>query len=317
MDFSAEEIRYLIELAKDLKKKRQQGITGKSLAGKSVLLIFEKTSTRTRSSFEIGAVEEGAHVTFIGPGSSQFGKKESVCDSAKVFGRFYHGIEYRGYAQKTVEDLAKYSGVPVWNGLTDDDHPTQILSDIMTIEENLRKPLSEVKVVFCGDIRNNMCYAWMYGAAKLGFKFAAYGPKSLAPSQAVLDRVYPVAKASGAVIEWGDDEKLLEGADVIYTDIWSSMGEEDLIPERVKLLSPFKITPELMSKTGNPNALFLHCLPAFHNFDTGLAKEQYELGYDIREVSEEVFSGPNSVVFDEAENRLHTIKAVMVATLGE
>jgi ornithine carbamoyltransferase len=317
MDFTAEEIRYLIDLAKDLKKKRHAGIRGNSLAGKNILLIFEKTSTRTRSSFELGAVEEGAHVTFVGPGSSQFGKKESVKDSAKVFSRFYDAIEYRGYGQKIVEDLAKYSGIPVWNGLTDDDHPTQILSDIMTIEENLDKPLNEVKVVFCGDIRNNMCYAWMYGAAKLGFNFVAYGPKSLAPAQEVLDRVAPVAAESGAVIEWGDDEALLAGADVIYTDIWASMGEEDLIPERVKLLSPFKITPELMSKTGNPDTLFLHCLPAFHDFETVMAKEQMELGYDIREVSEEVFVSPNSVVWGEAENRLHTIKAVMVATLGE
>ena len=317
MDFTLEEIRYFLDLAKELKAKRSSGQLGTSLAGKNILLIFEKTSTRTRSSFEIGAIEEGAHVTYIGPTSSQFGKKESVIDSAKVLGRFYHGIEYRGFEQKTVEDLAKYSGAVVWNGLTDDDHPTQILADLMTIEEKIDKPLNKVKVVFVGDIRNNMSYAWMYGCAKMGMDFVAYGPSVLEPSQDVVNKAQAVAELSGGSIRWGDDEELLKDADVIYTDIWASMGEEELIPERVKILAPYRITEEFMAKTGNSNTLFMHCLPAFHDFETYMAKTQMEAGYDIREVADEVFNGPNSVVFDEAENRLHTIKAVMVATLGE
>ncbi len=319
MDFTPEEIRYMLDLAHELKAKKKQGILGESLKGKNIALIFEKTSTRTRSSFEVGAYDEGAHVTFIDPTSSQFGKKESVEDSAKVFGRFFDGIEYRGFSQKTVEDLAKYSGVPVWNGLTDIDHPTQILCDMMTIEEHIDKPLKDVKVVFCGDIRNNMSYAWMYGCAKMGMHFVAYGPKVLAdeiPTE-ILEKVDAVCKETGAVIEVSDDVESIKGADVLYTDIWASMGEEDQIPERVKILTPYKITTELLEKTGNPDVKFMHCLPAFHDFETKLAKEQMELGYDIREVTDEVFRSENSIVFDEAENRMHTIKAVMVATLGE
>ena len=318
MDFTPEEIRYMLDLAAELKAKKKQGILGDSLKGKNIALIFEKTSSRTRSSFEVGAHDEGAHVTFIDPNSSQFGKKESVEDSAKVFGRFFDGIEYRGYSQKTVEDLAKYSGVPVWNGLTDDDHPTQILCDMLTIEEHIDKPLKDVKVVFCGDIRNNMSYAWMYGCAKMGMHFVAYGPKVLAdaiPAE-ILEKVDAVAKETGAVIEVSDDVESIKGADVLYTDIWASMGEEDQIPERVKILTPYKITMELLEKTGNPDVKFMHCLPAFHDFETKLAKEQMELGYDIREVTDEVFRSEHSIVFDEAENRMHTIKAVMVATLG-
>ncbi|MCL2493008.1 MAG: ornithine carbamoyltransferase [Clostridiales bacterium] len=315
-DFTEEEVRYLLDLAKELKTKRRAGVRGNLLAGKDILLLFEKTSTRTRSSFELGAAEEGAIVTYVGPGTSQFGKKESVRDSAKVFGRFYDGIEYRGFSQKIVEELAVYSGVPVWNGLTDEDHPTQILSDLMTIEEHLDKPLKDVKVVFVGDIRNNMTYAWMYGAAVMGMRFAAYGPKTLAPDPEALMRAKAIADKTGASIEWGDDEAQLLGADVIYTDIWASMGEEEKIPERVALLTPYRVTEEMFAKTGNPKALFLHCLPAFHDFGTKLAREQMARGLDIREVAEEVFSGPRSVVFDEAENRLHTIKAVMVATLS-
>ena len=318
MDFTPEEIRYMLDLAADLKAKKKQGITGDSLKGKNIALIFEKTSTRTRSSFEVGAYDEGAHVTFIDPTSSQFGKKESVEDSAKVFGKFFDGIEYRGFAQETVEALAKYSGVPVWNGLTDIDHPTQILCDMLTIEEHVDKPLKDVKVVFCGDIRNNMSYAWMYGCAKMGMHFVAYGPKVLADEipQEILDKVDAVCKETGAVIEVSDDVASLKGADVLYTDIWASMGEEDQIPERVKILSPYKITMELLEKTENPDVKFMHCLPAFHDFETKLAKEQMELGYDIREVTDEVFRSEHSIVFDEAENRMHTIKAVMVATLG-
>ena len=318
MDFTPEEIRYMLDLAHELKAKKKQGIIGETMKGKNIAIIFEKTSTRTRCSFEVGCKDEGGNVTFIDPDSSQFGKKESVEDSAKVLGRFFDGIEYRGFSQELVEDLAKYSGVPVWNGLTDVDHPTQILADMLTIEEHIDKPLNEVKVIFVGDIRNNMSYAWMYGAAKMGMHFVAYGPEVMADDidQSIIDKVNMVAEKTGAKIEVSSDPECLKGADVLYTDIWASMGEEEQIPERVKLLTPFKVTEEMMAATGNPDTLFMHCLPSFHDFETKLAKEQMELGYDIREVTDEVFRSKNSVVFDEAENRMHTIKAVMVATIG-
>ena len=318
MDFTPEEIRYLLDLAKDLKAKKKAGIKGTLLAGKNIVLLFEKTSTRTRCSFEVAAMDEGGGVTYLDSKSSQMGKKESIADTAKVLGRFFDGIEYRGFSQETVEALAKYSGVPVWNGLTDVDHPTQILADIMTIEEHISKPLDQVKVVFVGDIRNNMAYAWMYGCAKMGMKFAAYGPEELAVQvdADVVARAGAVAAETGAEIVVSSDPECLKGADVIYTDIWASMGEEDQIPERVRMLSPFKVTEEMMASTGNPDCLFMHCLPSFHDFETAMAAEQMALGYDIREVTEEVFSGKNSVVFDEAENRMHTIKAVIVATIG-
>ena len=318
MDFTPEEIRYLLDLAKDLKAKKKAGIKGTLLAGKNIVLLFEKTSTRTRCSFEVAAMDEGGGVTYLDSKSSQMGKKESIADTAKVLGRFFDGIEYRGFSQETVEALAKYSGVPVWNGLTDVDHPTQILADIMTIEEHISKPLDQVKVVFVGDIRNNMAYAWMYGCAKMGMKFAAYGPEELAVQvdADVIARAGAVAAETGAEIVVSSDPECLKGADVIYTDIWASMGEEDQIPERVRMLSPFKVTEEMMASTGNPDCLFMHCLPSFHDFETAMAAEQMALGYDIREVTEEVFSGKNSVVFDEAENRMHTIKSVVVATIG-
>jgi ornithine carbamoyltransferase len=316
MDYSSEEIRYLLDLAKKLKTDRANGVFGDSLRGRNVLLLFEKTSTRTRSAFEVGATQEGGNVTFLDNKNSQFSKKESLEDSAKVFGRMYDAIEYRGFEQSVVEDLAKYSGVPVYNGLTDVDHPTQILADLMTIEENISKPLNEVKVVFCGDTRNNMSYAWMYGAAKMGMTFVAFGPPELAPDPDILARAKAEAVVAGADITFSSDIRDIEGADAIYTDIWASMGEEDQIPDRVKLLAPYKVTEELMAATGNPEALFMHCLPAFHDFETEIAKVQYNFGYDIREVTDEVFRSDRSVVFDEAENRMHTIKAVMVATIG-
>lgn len=318
MDFSPAEIRYLLDLAHELKAKKKAGIKGDLLVGKNIVLLFEKTSTRTRCSFEVAARDEGGGVTYLDSKSSQVGKKESLADSAKVLGRFFDGIEYRGFSQSVVETLAANSGVPVWNGLTDVDHPTQILADIMTIEEHLDKPLSDVKVVFVGDIRNNMAYAWMYGCAKMGMEFVAYGPEELAAEvdQNVLDSSQAVASETGAKISVSSDPACLAGADVIYTDIWASMGEEDQIPERVKLLTPYKVTEELMASTGNPGCLFMHCLPSFHDFETQMAAEQMALGYDIREVTDEVFSGPNSVVFDEAENRMHTIKSVIVATIG-
>ena len=315
LDFSAEEIRYLLDLAHDLKAKKKAGIFEHHLKDKNIVLLFEKSSTRTRCAFEVGALDEGAHVTFLDSGSSQMGKKESLEDTARVLGRFYDGIEYRGFEQRVVEDLAKYAGVPVFNGLTDVDHPTQILADMMTIEENIDKPLREVKVVFAGDTRNNMAYAWMYGCAKMGMRFVAYGPEELAPDPAVMETVKKLAAESGADIRFASDSSALAGADVIYTDVWASMGEEAHIPERVELLTPYKVTEEMMAQTGNPETIFMHCLPAFHDFETRMAAEWRAKGYDIREVTDEVFRSSRSVVFDEAENRMHTIKAVMVATL--
>ncbi|MHC1721720.1 MAG: ornithine carbamoyltransferase [Aminipila sp.] len=318
MDFTPEEIRYMLDLAHDLKAKKRAGIEGNALKGKNVVLLFEKTSTRTRCAFEVACLDEGGHVTFLDSNSSQFGKKESVEDSAKVFGRFYDGIEYRGYDQALVEDLAKYAGIPVWNGLTDVDHPTQILADLLTIEEHIAKPLNKVKVVFCGDVRNNMSYAWMYGCAKMGMHFVAYGPQTLLDEidKNILARVNEVAAQTGAKIELCSTPECLKGADVLYTDVWASMGEEAQIPEKVKMLTPYKVTKEMVDATENEDVIFLHCLPSFHDFETKMAKTQMEEGYDIREVTDEVFRSKYSKVFDEAENRMHTIKAVMVATIG-
>lgn len=316
MDFSPLEIRYLLDLAHDLKAKKRSGIHGHSLKGKNIVLLFEKSSTRTRCAFEVAALEEGGHVTFLDQSSSQFEKKESIEDSAKVFGRFFDGIEYRGFEQRIVEDLAKHSGIPVFNGLTDIDHPTQILADLMTIEEHIKKPLSKVKVVFVGDIRNNMSYAWMYGCAKMGMHFVAYGPKALYPAEEVMSRVSQVAKETGAIIEVSDNISCLKGADVIYTDVWVSMGEEAKMAERVSQLSAFRVTTEMLKATDNLDVKFMHCLPAFHDFNTKAAKQAKEQqGLDIREVADEVFRSKHSIVFDEAENRMHTIKAVMVATI--
>ena len=317
MDFTPCEIRYLLDLSRDLKAKKRAGIHEYNLKDKNIVLLFEKTSTRTRCSFEVAAHDEGAHVTYLDPGSSQMGKKESLEDTAKVLGRFFDGIEYRGFDQEVVEQLAKYSGVPVFNGLTDADHPTQILADMLTIEEHIAKPLNQVKVVFPGDVRNNMCYAWMYGCAKMGMHFVGIGPKTLIDGidQNVLAEVDKVARETGAKIDITDDLNAVKGADVIYGDIWASMGEEDLIPERVKLLTPFHVTKELMERTGNPDVLYLHCLPSFHDTHTTMAKQWSEKGVDICEVTDEVFRSKHSVVFDEAENRMHTIKAVLVATM--
>ena len=318
MDFSREEIRYLLNLSKDLKDKKRAGIRNDLLTGKNICLLFEKTSTRTRCAFEVAALDEGAHVTYLDSKSSQMGKKESLEDTAKVLGRFFDGIEYRGYEQEVVEDLAKHSGVSVWNGLTDIDHPTQILADLLTIEENIPKPLWKIKVVFVGDVRNNMSYAWMYGCAKMGMSFVAYGPQELVDQvdKDVLKKVQEVAEFNGASIELSSDPACLKDADVIYTDIWASMGEEDQIPERVKLLTPYRVDMDMLRATGNEDVIFMHCLPSFHDFETTMVKTQMELGYDIREVTDEVFRSRHSKVFDEAENRLHTIKAVIVATIA-
>ena len=310
--------RQLLDLAHDLKAKRRAGICDPIMQGKHIVLLFEKTSTRTRCSFEVAATQEGAHVTYLDAGSSQMGKKESLEDSAKVLGRFFDGIEYRGYDQKVVEDLAKFAGVPVWNGLTDADHPTQILADMLTIEEHLKKPLNKVKVVFPGDVRNNMCYAWMIGAAKMGMHFVGIGPEELAKQMdpEIIKTTFATARETGGLIEITDNMADLKDADVIYGDIWASMGEEDLIPKRSELLSPYRVTEETLKATGNPEVLYMHCLPSFHDFETKLAKEWQAKGVDIREVTDEVFRSRHSVVFDEAENRMHTIKAVMAATIG-
>ncbi|MDN3702015.1 ornithine carbamoyltransferase [Vibrio artabrorum] len=316
MDFSPLEIRYLLDLSHDLKSKCRAGINDKLLDGKEIVLLFEKTSTRTRCAFEVGAGQEGAHVTFLDSNSSQMGKKESLEDTAKVLGRYYDGIEYRGYEQSVVEKLAKYAGVPVWNGLTDVDHPTQILADLMTIEEHVHKPLNKVKIAFVGDTRNNMCYAWMYGAAKMGMHFVALGPEELYPDETILKEVNAVAKETGAQIELVSDEKVLNDVDVIYTDVWAGMGEEDKLRERVTLLKPYQVTQELVSNIGTEDCIFMHCLPAYHDFETTFAKKALdEQDIDCREVTDEVFRAKYSVVFDEAENRMHTIKSIMVATI--
>lgn len=315
-DFTPQEIRYLLDLSHDLKAKKRAGIKQNLLEGKNIVLLFEKTSTRTRCAFEVAALDEGAHVTFLGVNDSQMGKKESLEDTAKVLGRFYDGIEFRGFKQETVELLAKYSGIPVWNGLTDIDHPTQVLADLMTIEEHVAKPLNKIKMVFVGDTRNNMAYALMYGAAKMGMHYVLLGPQELWPDSKVVEEMKESAKETGAKIEVTDNiDEAVKDTDVIYTDVWISMGEENQIEERVRLLTKYRVTMDMINKTGNPNVIFMHCLPSFHDFETNVAKEAKERGLDVREVDDEVFRSKHSVVFDEAENRLHTIKAVMVATL--
>lgn len=315
-DFSTEEIRFLLDLSKDLKNKRRAGIPGKALKGKNIVLIFDKTSTRTRCAFEVGAFQEGGNVTYLT--QSQMGKKESIEDTAKVLGRYYDGIEYRGFSHKIVEDLAKYSGIPVWNGLTDDDHPTQILADLLTIEEHIFKPLQEIKIVFVGDTRNNMGNSWMIGCAKMGMHFVALGPKSSWPNEKLVKEMKEVAKTTGAKIELQSNiEKAVKGADVIYTDVWVSMGEEEKFPERIKLLKSYQVDMKMLQKTKNKDVKFMHCLPAFHDLETQVGKDihkKYKL--TAMEVTDEVFRSKHSIVFDEAENRLHTIKAVMVATIG-
>ncbi len=315
LDFTPEEVRYLLDLSRELKAKKKKGLVEQPLLGKNLVLLFEKTSTRTRCSFEVAAKDLGMGVTFLDQASSQMGKKESLKDTARVLGQIFDAIEYRGYAQETVETLAKYSGLPVYNGLTDIDHPTQALADVMTMEENIDKPLSECRLVFCGDTRNNVALSLMYISAKLGMTYVGYGPKELAPDPEILKKCEAEGEKTGAEFIISDDPACLKGADVLYTDIWASMGEEDKIPERVQLLTPFRVTRELMDATGNPDCIFLHCLPSFHDFETDMAKKQLALGYDIREVTDDVFEGPNAKQFEEAGNRMHTIKAVIYATL--
>lgn len=315
-DFTPEEIRYMLDLAHDLKRNKRSGIRTQLLEGKNIVLLFDKTSTRTRCAFEVAANDEGAHVTFLQ--NSQMGKKESLEDTAKVLGRFYDGIEYRGFTQETVEMLAKHSGVPVWNGLTDLYHPTQILADFLTVEEHVAKPLNKVKFVYVGDARNNMGNSLMIGSAKMGLDFVAIAPKSLFPDEKLVAEMREVAKTTGATITLSDDIKDVKGADVIYTDVWVSMGEEAQFEERIKLLSPYRVDMNMLKLTGNPEVIFLHCLPAFHDLETAVGKEVFEkYGLKEMEVSDEVFRSTHSKVFDEAENRMHTIKAVMVATIGK
>lgn len=314
-DFTTEEIQYMLDLSKDLKAKKRSGVRTKLLDGKNICLIFEKTSTRTRCAFEVAAFDEGAHVTFLT--NSQMGKKESIEDTAKVLGRFYDGIEFRGYAQETVESLAKHAGVPIWNGLTDLDHPTQILADFLTVQEHVFKPLNKIKFVYVGDARNNMGNALMIGCAKMGMHFVALAPKELFPEENLVAEMKEVAKQTGAIIEITDNFDAVKGADVVYTDVWVSMGEEHLYEERIKQLKDFQVNMALLNRTENPDVIFLHCLPAFHDTMTDVGLDVAKrFGLEGMEVTDEVFRSKHSKVFDEAENRMHTIKAIMVATIG-
>ncbi|KYH34176.1 ornithine carbamoyltransferase [Clostridium tepidiprofundi DSM 19306] len=320
MDFSSKEINFFLDLARDLKRAKYAGAEQPRLKGKNIALIFEKASTRTRCAFEVAAHDQGAHVTYLGPTGSQIGKKESIADTARVLGRMYDGIEYRGFGQEVVETLAKYSGVPVWNGLTNEDHPTQVLADFLTIREHFNKPLSEIKFAYVGDGRNNMGNALMIGAAKMGMDFRSVCPKELFPEEELVKRCREVAKESSGTITITDSvAEGVKDVDVIYTDVWVSMGEPDEVWEkRINLLKPYQVNKEMMQMTGNKDTKFMHCLPAFHDLNTAVGREIHEkFGLDAMEVTNEVFESEASIVFDEAENRMHTIKAVMVATLGQ
>ena len=319
LDFTPQEITYLLNLSLDLKKAKYAGTEQQKLKGKNIALIFEKDSTRTRCAFEVAAFDQGAHVTYLGPSGTQIGKKESMKDTARVLGRMYDGIEYRGYGQSIVEELAKYAGVPVWNGLTNEFHPTQILADFLTMMEHSDKPLNQVSFCYCGDAKNNMGNSLLIGAAKMGMDFRAAAPKACQPSAELVKIAKEIAKETGAKITITDDvAKAVKGVDFLYTDVWVSMGEPDSVwAERIKMLKPYQVNTKMLQLTGNPKVKFLHCLPAFHNRETKMGEEIYQkYKLDGMEVTEEVFESPNSIVFDEAENRIHTIKAVMVATLG-
>jgi ornithine carbamoyltransferase len=320
LDFTPAEIKFLLELSADLKSAKYGGYEQPRLSGKNIALIFEKSSTRTRTSFEVGAYDQGANVTYLGPGGSHIGHKETMKDTARVLGRTYDGIEYRGFAQATVETLAEYAGVPVWNGLTDEFHPTQILADVLTMTEHTYKDLPEIAYCFMGDARNNMGNSLMVGGCKLGMDVRLCGPKHQWPDDGLVAECRQIAADTGARLTLTDDvAEGVKDADYLYTDVWVSMGEPDSVwEERVKLLKPYQVNAEAMALTGNPEVKFMHCLPAFHNTDTEVGKEMEEkFGLQGMEVTEEVFESPASIVFDEAENRMHTIKAVMVATLGD
>jgi len=319
LDFSPKEIQFLLELSMDLKKAKYAGIEQPRLSGKNVALIFEKASTRTRCAFEVAAFDQGAQVTYLGPSGSQIGNKETMKDTARVLGRMYDGIEYRGFGQDIVEELGAFAGVPVWNGLTNEYHPTQILADFLTMIEHSDKPLHQVSFAYLGDARNNMGNSLMVGAAKMGMDFRAVAPKSGFPEQVLVDQCLKIAKETGAKITITDNvEEGVKGVDFVYTDVWVSMGEApEVWGKRIKEMLPLQVNKELMAKTGNPSVKFMHCLPAFHNRDTKVGEDIYQkFNIDAMEVTEDVFESEVSIVFDEAENRLHTIKAVMVATLG-
>lgn len=319
LDFSPKEIRFLLDLSSDLKKAKYAGTEQQRLKGKNIALIFEKSSTRTRCAFEVAAFDQGALVTYLGPSGTQIGNKETMKDTARVLGRMYDGIEYRGFGQEVVEELAGNSGVPVWNGLTNEYHPTQILADFMTMLEHSDKPIHKISFAYMGDARNNVGNSLMIGAAKMGMDFRAVAPKSGQPEEELLNECLEIAKETGATITITDNvEQGVKGVDFLYTDVWLSMGEDpSLWEKRIKEMLPYQVNKELLEKTGNPKVKFLHCLPAFHNRDTKVGEDIFHNhGIDAMEVTEEVFESEASIVFDEAENRLHTIKAIMVATLG-
>jgi len=319
LDFSQQEIHYLLELAAELKWAKSSGTEEMRLNGRNIALIFEKTSTRTRCAFEVAAFDQGAHVTYLGPSGSQIGAKESMKDTARVLGRMYDGIEYRGYEQSIVEELAKYAGVPVWNGLTNEFHPTQILADFLTMIEHSKKPLSEIKFAYLGDARNNMGNSLMVGAAKMGMDFRAAAPKACQPAEMLQRQCRKIAEESGAKITITDNlAEAVNDCDFLYTDVWVSMGEpEEVWTKRIELLQPYQVNKKAMELTGNPEVKFMHCLPANHDRDTKIGKTIYQkFGLTSMEVTNEVFESEASIVFDQAENRMHTIKAVMVATLG-
>jgi ornithine carbamoyltransferase len=318
LDFTAAEIRFLLELARELKAAKQAGTEEPRLQGRNIALIFEKTSTRTRCAFEVAAYDQGAHVTYLGPTGTQIGVKETMKDTARVLARMYDGIEYRGFDQATVEELGR-CGVPVWNGLTGEYHPTQVLADLLTMQEHSRKPLQEVALCYLGDARGNMGDSLLVGAARTGMDFRIAAPRVLQPDTALVNACREIAGESGARLTLTEDiAGAVRGADFLYTDVWVSMGEPDSVwEERIRLLAPYQVNSEVLAMTGNPAVKFMHCLPAFHNRDTQIGAEIFrKYGLEAMEVTEAVFESEASIVFDQAENRLHTIKAVMVATLG-
>jgi len=319
LDFTPQELSFLLELSADLKAAKYAGIEQKRLKGKNIVLIFEKASTRTRCAFEVAAYDQGAQVTYLEPSGSQLGSKESLKDTARVLGRMYDGIEYRGFGQERVEQLAQYAGVPVWNGLTNEFHPTQILADLLTMMEHSDKPLHQVRLAYLGDARFNMGNSLLIGAAKMGMDFRVVAPQSLQPDPKLVELARAIAKDTGAQITQTEDvDSGVKDVDFVETDVWVSMGESaEVWEERINLLKPYQVNAAVMERTGNPQVKFLHCLPAFHNRETKIGEEIYQkLGVESMEVDEEVFESQASLVFDEAENRIHTIKAVMVATLG-
>ena len=320
LDFTPKEIQYLLDLARDLKRAKYTGTEQPRMKGKNIALIFEKTSTRTRCAFEVAAYDQGAHVTYLGPSGSQIGIKESMKDTARVLGRMFDGIEYRGFAQTTVEQLAEYSGVPVWNGLTNEFHPTQVLADFLTMSEHVDKPLSQVSYAYLGDARFNMGNSLMVGGCKMGMDVRIVAPKALWPNLELVETCRKIAAETGAKLTITDDvDAGVKGCDFLYTDIWVSMGEPDEVwKERIAMLMPYQVNAKMMARTGNPKCKFMHCLPSYHNLETQAGRDVHKkFGLDGIEVTEDVFESENSIVFDEAENRMHTIKAVMVATLGD